>query len=68
MGSPDCTAETREEGSREVRAAASPGRWAASGVAEHWLMSQTDERSAREWTLGAETVSSEAVGFGVHQL
>ena len=53
---------------REVRAAASPERWAASGVAEHWLMGQIGERSAREWMLGAETVSSEAVGFGIHQL
>lgn len=69
LGVPDGTVESREEGSREGRAAASPGRWAASGAAEHWLMGRMGERrSAREWTLGAETVSSEAMGFGIHQL
>lgn len=60
--------ETREEGSWEVRGAASLGRWADSGVAEHWLLGWIGERrSAREWTLGAK-LSSEAMGFGIHQL
>ena len=39
-----------------MRGAASLGRWADSGVAEHWLLGWIGERrSAREWTLGAET-------------
>lgn len=62
-GSPDCIVETREEGSWEVRGAASLGWWADSGVTEHWLMGWVGERrSAGEWTLGAET---EFRGHGV---